>query len=160
FFWAAVCAHARLADALPFAWEGRDIRLVGVVARLPQPFDRGVRFELDVERVTTPAAIVPQRIRVAWYGAWPGDGLPAPPAPSVRAGERWQLAVRLRRPHGTANPHGFDYEAWLLERGIRATGYVRPSDPPRRLERFVPAPGYALERLREHVRDRIERALA
>jgi competence protein ComEC len=35
--------------------------------------------------------------------------------------------VRLKRPHGNLNPHGFDYEAWLFERGIRATGYVRPA---------------------------------
>jgi competence protein ComEC len=160
FFWAAVCAQQRLADALPFAWEGRDIRLLGVVARLPQRFDRGIRFELDVERVLTPGATVPRRILLAWYGAWPSDASAALPPPSVRAGERWQLTARLRRPHGTANPHGFDYEAWLLERGIRATGYVRPHDPPRRLEAFVRAPGYALERLRGHLRDRIEGALA
>jgi competence protein ComEC len=44
----------------------------------------------------------------------------------VRAGERWRFTVRLKRPHGNLNPHGFDYEAWLFERGIRATGYVRP----------------------------------
>src|SRR6185295_10649134 len=41
------------------------------------------------------------------------------------AGERWRFTVRLRRPHGNLNPHGFDYEGWLLERGIGATGYVR-----------------------------------
>ena len=42
-----------------------------------------------------------------------------------RAGERWRLVVRLKRPHGNVNPHGFDVEAWLLENGLRATGYVR-----------------------------------
>jgi competence protein ComEC len=33
--------------------------------------------------------------------------------------------VRLQRPHGNADPQGFDYEAWLLGQGVRATGYVR-----------------------------------
>jgi competence protein ComEC len=42
----------------------------------------------------------------------------------VHPGERWTFTVRLRRPHGNLNPNGFDYEAWLLERGIGATGYV------------------------------------
>jgi competence protein ComEC len=158
FFWAAACAHLRLADELPASWEGRDVELVGSVSALPQPFERGVRFELKVERVLTPHAVVPRRVLVSWYGVWRGE---APPVagPMVRAGERWQLTLRLRRPHGTANPHGFDYEAWLLERGIRATGYVRLQSPPRRLDDFVPAASYAIERLREHVRSRILRVL-
>jgi competence protein ComEC len=33
--------------------------------------------------------------------------------PDDRRRERWQLVVRLKRPHGTVNPHGFDIEAWL-----------------------------------------------
>ena len=39
-------------------------------------------------------------------------------ASAVHPGERWAFTVRLRRPHGLVNPHGFDYEAWLLERGL------------------------------------------
>ena len=34
--------------------------------------------------------------------------------------------MRLKRPHGTVNPGGFDLEAWLLQQGLRATGYVHP----------------------------------
>ena len=154
FFWAACCAHVRLADELPAAWEGRDVRVVGVVAGLPLPFERGVRFRFDVEQTLTPGAMVPQHVLVSWYGVWRRDNDPVA-LPVVRAGERWQLSLRLRRPHGTANPHGFDYEAWLLERGIRATGYVRLQEPPRRLDDFVLAPAYAVERLRALVRDRI-----
>src|SRR5918993_1917696 len=47
FMWAGSMAHVRLADALPSGWEGRDIDLIGVVASLPQPAERSVRFELD-----------------------------------------------------------------------------------------------------------------
>ena len=57
--------------------------------------------------------------------------------PAIAAGERWQLVVRLKRPHGTVNPHGFDVEAWLLENGIRATGYVRADERNRRLDAFA-----------------------
>jgi competence protein ComEC len=45
--------------------------------------------------------------------------------------------VRLKAPHGNLNPHGFDYELWLWEQGLQATGYVRagPRDaPPQRIE--------------------------
>jgi competence protein ComEC len=86
-----------------------------------------------------------------------GDLHATPPGalPRPHAGERGRLVVRLKRPHGNLNPHGFDYEAWLIERGIRATGYVRKSDVNQRL---APA-GLTIERLREAVRVRIQRVL-
>jgi competence protein ComEC len=43
----------------------------------------------------------------------------------IEPGQRWRWKLRLRPPHGFANPGGFDYEAWLLEHHIAATGYVR-----------------------------------
>ena len=164
FSWAAALAHSRLADRLDAALEGRDIAVTGVVASLPQSFERGVRFDFDVE---APEAGVPQRISLSWYsGPGPEE---TQQAPRVRAGERWRFTVRLRRPHGSANPHGFDYEAWLLERGIRATGYVRlptrraPGEraqaAPERLADRVPRPQYWIERLREAVRAKFENAL-
>ncbi|MBC7944694.1 MAG: DUF4131 domain-containing protein, partial [Burkholderiales bacterium] len=119
FFWAAFLAGVRLADHLPADWEGRDIELIGVIAGLPQENERGVRFDFDVERVATEHAVAPDRIALNWYK----DRRDANSTlPELAAGERWQLTVRLKRPHGNANPHGFDYEVWLLERGIRATG--------------------------------------
>src|SRR5262245_60993864 len=156
FAWAAACAHHRLADALPPEWEGRDIEVVGVVASLPHASERNVRFELDVERVATPQAVVPRRIVLSWWGA-PGQE-PAV-VPLVAPGERWQLTVRLRRPRGSANPHGFDYEAWLLERDIRATGHVRARSGNHRLAQTVHAPRYWVERLRSGIRERILAAL-
>jgi competence protein ComEC len=113
FAWAAWLAHIRMADALPGEWEGRDITLTGVVATLPQSYERSVRFEFDVEQVRTPEAQVPRRIVLSWWGAGGRDGA-AVQLPEVHPGERWQFTVRLKRPHGLANPHGFDYEAWLL----------------------------------------------
>lgn len=59
-------------------------------------------------------------------------------APPMQPGERWALTVRLRPPAGFANPHTFDYEAWLWREGIQATGYVRREPPPRRLAEFTP----------------------
>ena len=65
FFLAALVAHDRLADELPRLWEGQDIRVVGVIAKLPQSFHRGIRFRFDVESVLTSEAQVPRRISVA-----------------------------------------------------------------------------------------------
>ena len=158
FLFAAWVAHHRLADALPPVWEGRDIVIVGVVATMPQADRRRVRFELDVEKTMTPFASVPRRVVLSWWGAGRiqhASGRNSFP----RAGERWRLKVRLRRPHGTANPHGFDYEAWLLERGLRATGYVRREATNRRLAPLVHRPQYWIERARELARGRILDAL-
>ncbi|MBS0508547.1 MAG: DNA internalization-related competence protein ComEC/Rec2, partial [Proteobacteria bacterium] len=84
--------------------------------------------------------------------------------PTVHAGERWRLTVRLKTPHGGRNPHGFDYELWLWEQGVQATGYVRTSPrldarhgPP---ERLAATWQYPVEQLREQVRDAILRQLA
>lgn len=158
FLWAAWCAQLRMADALPAAWEGRDIVVGGVVASLPQVYDRSVRFEFDVERVDTAGAAVPRRIVLSWWGAGGRDGAPAV-LPEVHAGERWRFTVRLKRPHGLSNPHGFDYEAWLLERGIRATGHVRPKGERRLVEPQAKGFAYRVERARERLRGRIQAAL-
>ena len=75
--------------------------------------------------------------------------------PAVAAGERWRVVARLRRPHGSVNPGGFDLEAWLLERNLRATGYVRASGANERLDAFAARPGDFVQRARERVRERI-----
>lgn len=163
FGYAAGVANGRLADRLDPAWEGRDVTVTGVVASLPQPFERGVRFAFDVasavpadESAGGPVRL-PSQILLSWYnGLTPEEFQEVLP---VRAGERWRLTVRLRRPHGNANPHGFDYEVWLVERGIGATGYVRPRGERTRLAEMVWRPGYAIERARERIRTKLWDAL-
>ena len=67
--------------------------------------------------------------------------------------------MSLDMPHGNANPHGFDFEAWMLERGIRAVGYVRTESAPNLNAALVWRPGYVLERLRESAREHLRAAL-
>ncbi|HEV2040436.1 MAG TPA: DNA internalization-related competence protein ComEC/Rec2 [Casimicrobiaceae bacterium] len=166
FFYAAWRADARLADALPPAWEGQDIALVGVIDDLPQPADRGTRFAFAVERILTPDAVVPSRLSLAWYNGWPLAGARAgakagatDAIPEIHAGERWVLTVRLKRPHGTVNPHGFDVEAWLLQNEFRATGYVRADDDNHRVDAFAARVTDYVARARESIRTRILRSL-
>lgn len=154
--WSGLVARDRMAEVLAEEAEGRDQEVVGVVSSLPQRIENGVRFDFSVEQS---AIASPRLISLAWYqglgrgqhGEGEGGAVPV-----VHAGERWRLLVRLKRPHGNVNPHGVDFEGWLLERGIRATGYVRMSPSNGRLDEFVIRPGTAVEWLRERIRMRME----
>lgn len=151
YFYAAAWAQWRLGERLAAQWEGVDLSVTGVVAGLPQPFEGGVRFDFDVEQVEPASARLPQRVALAWYNG--GSREEFQDVAPIRAGERWRFRLRLRRPHGNLNPHGFDYESWLLQRAIGATGYVRPGGTAR-LQDMVLRPTYLLQRGREILRER------
>ncbi len=152
-------ASLRLDDALLPALEGRDLVVSGVVASLPQPGANGLRFRfaLDPQSRTVDSARLPQRIALGWYSGFHEDAALSQPQRELRAGQRWRFTVRLRRPHGNLNPHGFDYELQLFEQGLRATGYVRDAPPPQLLGE---AAGFPVERLRQRVRDAIYASVA
>src|SRR4029453_11908847 len=98
------------------------------------------------------------RLSLAWYAQWQKGGT-IDAVPGIAAGERWRLVVCLKRPHGTVNPNGFDVEAWLLENGLRATGYVRTDDANARIDAFAGRPSDYVQRARAGVRQRIVAAL-
>src|SRR5262249_12334110 len=87
-------------------------------------------------------------VLVSWYQAY--LQVEGSSARTVHPGERWAFTLRLRRPHGSVNPHGFDYEAWLLERGVGATGYVRGANRVGFRNSFLDG----VEKTREAIRDR------
>ena len=121
FCWAAWHASQLLAVQLPVELESRNLEVRGQVTGVPE--------RLSAERLRLPFLIEAWRqgdhwqhvtlpVRLDWYR----DAEP------MQAGERWQLQVRLKRPHSLANPGGFDYQRWLFAHAFRATGYIRP-DP-------------------------------
>lgn len=157
-------ASAYQGQALAAALEGQDIRVTALIAAMPQPHARGLRLRLAVRSASLRGAPValPPRIDVSWYrtarpaaAAAPAgagaDGLPA----ALRAGQLWDLTVRLKAPHGLRNPHGFDYELWLWEQGVQATGYVRTGAGRAAPQRIASTWRYPVEQLRQTVRDAI-----
>lgn len=148
--WTGARAAWVLADELPTALEGRDLRITGRVADIPRSLDRGQRFEFRVdgaERDGRPV-IIPRHIELTSYrpqGEW-------------RVGDSWSLTVRLKRPHGMQNPGGFDYEAHTFQRRVRALGYVRDQPEP---EALTGIPNRdALGRFRQQLSAAIPAALA
>jgi len=125
FLWAAGLAHLHLADRLAPELEGNDIEVAGVVSGLPAASERSVRFEFEAE---SSSVRLPGKLLLSWYRSAAGES-----PPDLQPGERWLMTLRVKRPHGPLNPHGFDYEAWLTERGIGATGYVRDAGSARRV---------------------------
>ncbi|WP_090045997.1 DNA internalization-related competence protein ComEC/Rec2 [Limnohabitans sp. 2KL-27] len=151
------------------ALEGRDLDVVGVVQAMPQRQGLGWRFRFRIEQAWWPdvsgarqplqvGADVPAQVILGWYGqegthdsGWNLSPLPEP----VKAGERWRLRVRLKAPHGHLNPRGFDYELWLWEQGIRATGDVRNRAKDPAPQRLGGTWSHPIEAWRQSVRDRL-----
>ncbi len=127
FLYSVLIAHDKIAGQISPELEGQDLLVRGIVAELPNKTSERTRFilkimdlsELDVALKNPDASVPinhkPRYIQLSWYQA----------APRIAIGQQWQLVVRLKRPHGFSNPGGFDYEAWLYQQDIQATGYVR-----------------------------------
>lgn len=158
--------------ALHPSHEGLDIVVTGVVAAMPQRSDSGLRFRFDIESASAgdqPVRVV-SRALLGWYGgagmddrseATHGRDARGPrDLPELRPGERWRMTVRLKAPHGNANPHGFDYELWLWDQGVQATGYVRNGARDTPPERLGVSGWHPIERARQSVRDAIFRQVS
>ncbi|PUE41504.1 DNA internalization-related competence protein ComEC/Rec2 [Limnohabitans sp. Bal53] len=151
------------------ALEGQDLDVVGVVQAMPQRQELGWRFRFRIEQAwrldasgahhaLQVDADVPAQVVLGWYGqegthdsGWNLSALPEP----VKPGERWRLRVRLKAPHGHLNPRGFDYELWLWEQGIRASGYVRNRAKDPAPQRLGSTWSHPIEAWRQAVRDRL-----
>ena len=109
-FWLA--ALSVIGDRIEPRYEGDSILTLARVIDFPR--QQNATVSLLLEAVDDPR--LPGRVRASWHD--PGR------VPVI--GETWQLELRLRRPRGSANPGGFDYETWLFRERIAATGYVVP----------------------------------
>lgn len=114
--------HATLPEGL----VGVDLAVQARVESV-QASDGAMRLLLAVNACQAPVSLPScerlTRVRVSAY-----DPIAAAP------GEQWALTLRLRPPHGFANPGAFDYARWLWRESIQATGYVRASPAPVRLD--------------------------
>ena len=143
-------AVRNLDHALAPGLEGLDIVVTGQIASMPQRSADSDRFEFAVTSATQggQAVRLPARLLLSDFR---GSGA----GRAWRAGDGWRLTVRLRRPHGLSNPHGFDRERWLWEHGIGATGYLRdgPRDPAPQY--LGPQGAHPVEAARQWVSERI-----
>ena len=149
FVWASAYATLIHNKQLTNSLESKEVLISGRVIDLPVQGVRSIKFLFKIDEVITPIEDLafPSKIRLSWYDL----------NKQVRSGEKWQFLVKLKKPHGLSNPHGFDYEKWLFQHQIGATGYVRTSDNNKRL---TPAPWWAFGYWRESLKNYLEVALA
>lgn len=119
FIWALIYAHHLCVWQLPSDLENKPITLIGKIAAIPTQKNKGVSFEFKVEQLNNTSAEFTTLL--SWY---------AEQLPTLHVGDRWHLLVKLKKPHGLANPGSFDYERWLFQQNISATGYVLSKKTP------------------------------
>lgn len=114
-------AHSLLSFTLPNELEGKPIVLKGFIASLPTKDQWQTQFLFSLQQIQhgNKRFDVKTLIRLSWRDN----------KTHLRVGDGWQLVARIKRIHGTQNQGAFDYEAWALQKGLRATGYVVSGNP-------------------------------
>lgn len=166
FAWAQARAWWRLQAALPAACEQQVVPVQGVIGSVPERDARGQHVDVAIERSFSQACPLPSKVRLHLYEqAYRGQSSSGPsathasPLPHLQAGERWQFSVKLKRPHATRNPHGFDYAAWCLANQVGASGSIVSKAPMRKLSNLAWQPSAWIARWRSLVGERIEQVL-
>lgn len=130
--WGLLCAVCLLAWTL-HQLESRqlhstqistDIRLHVRVSSVPQNHGYGQRFTAKVlSCVSCFSSFGPKTLQLSWYGH----------ARQVRAGDVWEVSVRLKPIRGLRNAGSFDAAKWAIYKRFDARGYVRSKPAASRL---------------------------
>lgn len=105
FLWMVINVHYVMHRSLPARLIQKKITIAGYVVSIPKTEGDSTKFIFSWNKM---------KISLSWYGKYP----------DLKVGDKWQLQVKLKPPHGSMNPGGFDYEKYLFQNRIRATGYV------------------------------------
>ena len=143
--WGLVAAYQTLSHQLPQALDRENLLVTGTIVGLVDSNDRRSKFHFRVDSAFSQGKAVREEkarsanfdnikiaadyqrpvslnlLQLSSYSQQTTDQL-------FRPGDQWQLQVRLRRPRGFLNPGGFDYQRWLIQTGVSATGYVVESE--------------------------------
>ena len=149
FCWRGLYINQLLQWQLPKTWENKTLLATGIIHTIPEVQKGYASFQLKLEQLTDgqAAQVKPALIQLSWYGE----------CPKLSAGRRWQLAVRLKQPHGYRNPGGVNREASLLQKHVRAVGYVK-DDASNKLLAGNQYP-FSINQVRQHLLEKIQSLL-
>lgn len=146
FIWSLWFATEKLSWELPQKSEGKLLTITGKIVSLPAVNDHRLSFLFAPDNTTKNIFFKPL-FKLSWQKDFP----------KLIVGDQWQLKVKLKRVHSTFNPGGFDYEAFALQQGIRAQGYVVSKE-----KNFLLAShwySHPIDRVRQHIQDKINQYL-
>ncbi len=137
--WVSYQSQLVLQHMLPKPLETKTVIANGTIVSIPVTQGRAIKFKFKINRLSGYSKASSEQLlaAISWYQH----------APQLIVGEQWQLCLRLKRPHGFANPGSFDYEAWTFQQGIGAVGYVHACKLNHRLGRSTWH--YAIDHIRQ-----------
>ncbi len=148
FLWVLLNAKWIIDHSIPSDIETKPITVVGIVDSIPESRDNTMRFDFNIQQ-TIPKSLWPNPGRVKLRLR--DNAIP------LHVGEQLQLTVKLKRPHGYANPGSFDTERHLFLHRIVAEGTVVNKRTYERLNDSLLS--HPIDRLRMWFRDNINRVL-
>ena len=141
------CAQLVMSQLLPITMEGKSVDITGEIVQLPETVSSyskpSQRFIMKVS--SSPKEIDVKKVKLFWHGG-----------PSVIPGQQWRLKVKLFRPRGLQNPSGFDYQHWLIQQGIGATGQVVSHESNSLIRHRTTSLDYYRWRLAQHLKQRLD----
>jgi len=134
--------------------EGKNLIVTGFIDSIPKKTARRSSFEfvisarqqLDNEGKNYWDKSFHGRVKLNWYKT----------KEVISTAQKWQLSIRVKKPNGLLNG-GFDYEKWLYQHRIAATGYVRQGH---RVDSIDYSPMTYLSIVRQRMADKLDSALA
>jgi competence protein ComEC len=134
-------AQAVLQQRIPAALEGVTLSVEGQITGIPVTGILGQVFLLKLASVNgQPARGI---VRLMWTDS----------QVVLQPGDVWKLNVRLKKPYGTMNPGGFDYEAFAAQADIAGNGYVLMKEPNARIsQRWFHG---TIDRIRQYLQKKI-----
>ena len=135
---------------LPTQFEGQTLKAQGTIVSIPEKHNKSSEFEFAISQVilNNTTYQLPIKVRLGWYNQ----------APELKVGDSWELVVRLKKPRGFWDEGSFDYQKWLFEHHISATGYVTASDDNHRLKKN--SYWQIVDRMRQNISQNVTQSLA
>jgi competence protein ComEC len=124
YFLTGIQLHLIDQDNQVFQTRHLSIKVEGIIADIPRFNRHQIKFLFKPETSIPKFDHYPELIQLAWYRT----------TEKPKAGERWQLTLKLKPPGGFQNPGTFDYAQWLYAKGVGATGYVLTKGDNRKID--------------------------
>lgn len=138
--WVMLFSSFHLHHLLEQSLEEKTVSIIGTISSIPSAIQNNVEFNFKTSEINQRKRHL--NLQLTWYQT----------TTILHAGEKWHLFVRLKHPHGFMNPGGFDYEAWLFEKNISATGYVVNKQ---NNDLITSALSYPITHLREKLQEKV-----